>query len=415
MPWVYVIVVIFIAAVFIYALIPDFFLHGLGIGSWKRQFTPGVVLTFDDGPDPDITPLVLDILDRYQVKAVFFIVGQRAALYPELIRLIHSRGHILGAHCQHHRFAWLVMPRRTWREWDECVAGLEHLTGEEVKWIRPPWGTFNLFTWLWLRIRRKQAILWNVEGHDWQVHRSPEDIAKRILGQVQPGSIVLLHDCGGEMGAPVNTLHAIDLICPRIVNDLKLPLVPLELPPWSGWRKLLAGLWERWEQFFAGLYRIERVSSTSIFRISKTRYHGPNLYSPTGQLLAQKDDMVGEIHLDNNRLQSQGLTPGEKGMHLLHLVRRSLPGLARFVANNPDYQNISVLVGLTLISQGVQHLGFQVQELPPTIFIRWVGFWQRQIKRVYNLKTPRTKAVKQNSNNPRLVWISKQQFLENWL
>jgi Predicted xylanase/chitin deacetylase len=415
MSWAYTIPAFFIAVIFIYALIPDFFLHGWGIGSWKRQYTSGVALTFDDGPDPDITPLILDTLERYQVKATFFIVGQRAAQNPDLVRLIHSRGHKLGAHCQRHRFAWMATPWTTWQEWDQCVSTLEHLTGDEVKWMRPPWGTFNLFTWLWLKSRRKQAILWDVEGHDWQAHRSPEDIANRIIKNARGGSIVLLHDCGGEEGAPVNTLNALDLICRRIVDDLKLPLVPLELPEWSGWRKLFLGLWDRWEQFFARLYKIERISSTCIFRISRSRYHGPALYSTGGQLLAQAGDLVGEIHFDNSRLQREGSTTGEKGMHLLHQVRKSLPALARFVANNPDYRSISVIVGLTLINQGAQHLGFQVQELPPTIFLRWMGFWQRQIKLIYNSKPEKIKTINHDGNDPRLVWMSKQQLLENWL
>ncbi|MEA4926553.1 MAG: polysaccharide deacetylase family protein [Syntrophomonadaceae bacterium] len=415
MLWVYTALAFLIAAAFIYMLIPDLFLHYGGIGSWKRQYTPGVALTFDDGPDPVITPLILDVLDRYQVKATFFVVGQQAERYPDIIRLIRSRGHALGVHSQHHRFAWGLPPRTTWQEWDEGVATLERLTGEEVKWMRPPWGTFNLSTWLWLKNRHKQAVLWDVEGHDWQVRRSPEDIVERILKRVREGSIVLLHDSGGDKGAPVNTLNALDSLCRRIIDDLKLPLVALELPAWSGRHRLFIRLWTKWEQLFAKLFKIERVSSTSVFRISRSRYSGPALYSPNGQLLAQKGDLVGEIHFDNGRLQHEGSTPGEKGVHLLRQVRRSLPALAQFVADNPDYQNVSVLVGLTLLNQGAQHLGFQVQELPPTLFVRLMGFWQRGIMLVYKSKPSKTTAVKPKRSNPRLVWMSKQQLLENWL
>ncbi|PKM77132.1 MAG: polysaccharide deacetylase family protein [Firmicutes bacterium HGW-Firmicutes-15] len=414
MGWGYMILFGLILAAAIYTVIPDFFLHYLGAGTWKRQYTPGVAITFDDGPDPDITPQILDILDRYQVKATFFVVGEKAATYPDLIKLIRVRGHYLGAHSQHHRFAWFMSPWETWKDWDECIATLENLTGEVVEWVRPPWGTFNLSTWFWLRIRRKHAVLWNAEGHDWQFRRNPEQIISRILNHTKEGSIVLLHDAGGEKGAPVNTLNALDLLCVKIIEDKKLPLVALEFPQWSVWRKLVVNIWTKWEQLYAILYKVERISSTNVFRLSRNRYKGPNLYSQTGQLLAQNGDLVGEIHLDSIRLQDKETDIGNKGIHILRQVRRSLPVLASYVASNPEYEGIKVFVGLTLINQGVKRLGFQVQEMPTTLFIRSVGVLQKLIILLY--RSPKKARMKKyTQEHPKLVWISKHQLLENWL
>jgi len=77
-----------LGGVALYAVIPDLLLHRLGIGSWKRQFGPGVTLTFDDGPDPEFTPRILEVLKKYHVSATFFVVAERAEKYPDLIQQI---------------------------------------------------------------------------------------------------------------------------------------------------------------------------------------------------------------------------------------------------------------------------------------------------------------------------------------
>jgi peptidoglycan-N-acetylglucosamine deacetylase len=410
----YFIGIMLIAAILSYTLIPDLFLHYWGLGTWKRQYTPGVALTFDDGPNPEVTPQLLDILDHHQVKATFFIVGQRAELYPDLVKLIHTRGHKLGAHSHSHRFAWFLSPGRTLREWDRCVATLEKLTGETVNWIRPPWGTFNLAAWWWLKKHQKQAILWSVEGHDWIVRYRPEQIVERILNRTHDGSIVLLHDAGGAPGSPQNTLDALDTICTRIVQEKKLPLVEMKLPTWSWPHRLVFGIWSAWERLFAYLYNIERISSTNVFRLSKISYKGPELYLPDGQLIVQAGDLVGEIHFDSSRMYYEADNPREKGIHILKVVRSSLPELARFVADNPEYDKISAFTGLTLINQGVKRFGFQVQEVPPTVFTRWLGKYQQLIMKIYHNSSSRSLKQKYSSQ-PRLVWMSRQQLMENWL
>lgn len=403
-----------ITAAAVYTVVPDFILHWLGIGVWKRQYTPGVALTFDDGPNPDITPQILDILDRYRLKATFFVVGERAAAHPALIKLIRSRGHSIGAHCMHHRFAWFMSPWKTWREWEKCIHILEELTGEKIDWIRPPWGTFNLATWLWMKFNKKQAVLWNAEGHDWQVRRNPQSIAARVLRHTREGTIILLHDAGGDKGAPVNTLNTLEPLCRKIIEDKKLPLMPLEFPQWSWNHKLIASLWSEWEHLFENIYRVERISSTNIFRLSRTRYKGPELYAEDGQLLAKSGDMVGEIHLDSLRLQNHETNITKRGVHLIKQARNSMPVLARYIDKNRDYQDIKVFVGLTLINQGAKSLGFQVQEMPATLFIRVVGMFQKLILLFYRA-SDKNGLNKHMQNHPRLVWISKQKLLENWL
>lgn len=212
-----------------YIIVPNLVLRCIGIGSWKRQNASGVAITFDDGPHPDYTPKVLEILKRYKVPATFFVVGENAAAYPELIKEIQGQGHQLGIHCQQHICSCFLNPWETWSKWDEGVATLESLTGQKVELIRPPWGVFNMALWLWLKHRKMKVVLWNVEGFDWLTQQSPEQITKRVLRKTTTGSIVLLHDAGGQPGAPKNTICALENICRKITVEKKLPFVSLEL------------------------------------------------------------------------------------------------------------------------------------------------------------------------------------------
>jgi len=410
----YILFWVLIGAIALYTIIPDLLLHYLGIGAWKRQYSSGVALTFDDGPNPEITPQILDILARHQINATFFVVGKKAARYPDLIKLIQSHGHQLGAHSHNHRFAWFTSPWRTWRDWEECTSTLEKLTGEKVKWVRPPWGTFNLCTWLWIKIRHKQAVLWNAEGHDWLQRQNPQNIASRVLKQINDGSIILLHDDGGDVGAPLNTLKALDILAHKVVEEKKLPFVNLDFPRWSAARIIIFSVWNKWENVFSRFYKVERISSTNIFRLSQKLYRGPDLYSPSGDLLARNGDMVGEIHFDSLRLQDGENSLSKKGIHILSRVKQSLKVLAAYVERNPQYEGIQVFIGLTLINQGAKNLGFQVKEMPPTKTIRAVGLFQKLIMLIYN-SSKKTSMKKYRGNQPKLVWISRQQLMEMWL
>lgn len=406
----------FLAVIFLlwagYAVIPDFLVHRLGIDCWKRQYTAGAAITFDDGPDPEMTPQILDILDRYQARAMFFVVGDRAAKNPDLIKLILARGHKIGAHSQHHRHAWLTPPLATWREWEKCAAALEQLTGEPIACIRPPWGTFNLAVVCWSIIRKKRIVLWNEEGHDWQARRSPEEIVSRILKNTREGSIILLHDAGGEPGAPANTAIALDILCRRIMEDKKIPLVALEFPDWPYWRRLVFRAWEKWEHIYAHLYKVERINAANLFRLAKTRYRGPGIYAADGRLLAEKGDIVGEIHFDSARLQTNETGAWRAGAAALRSVKKSLPGLARYVEENSDYQDIKVFLGLTLIHQGAKGLGFEVQEVPGTLFNRAVSLIQKAIMLIY--RPAGKKCRKKPPNESKLVWITRDNLLNMW-
>ncbi|MDR3599970.1 MAG: polysaccharide deacetylase family protein [Desulfosporosinus sp.] len=395
----------------LYTVIPDLFLHRWGIGSWKRQFSPGVTLTFDDGPDPAVTPRILEVLEKYQVCATFFVVAEKAQKYPELIQQMKAKGHLIGVHSLSHRYAWFTSPWQTAREWTESVRVLEQLTDNKITWMRPPWGTFNLMTWWWFKRHKMRAVLWNAEGHDWDVRRSPAEITKRILKGINEGTIVVLHDGGGDFRARENSILALAQLCEQIVQKLKLPLVPLEFPDWKFGQRLTFLVWEKWEHYYARKHHVERIDATNIFRLEKSIYDGPNLYAEDGRLLAEKGDPVAELHLDNIRLQAKGRDIQKTALKVMHQIRASLPGLARYVAEDTTYDNIKVLVAETLLHRGVKGFGFNVQDLPNTRKGQGIAWLQKMIMRVYH-PAGKNRKNERLGNKTMLVWISRDKLLQ---
>jgi Predicted xylanase/chitin deacetylase len=412
MSWGYWLLSLILGGVAVYTVIPDLFLHRLGLGSWKRQYTPGVALTFDDGPDPDFTPRILEILKKHQVHAVFFVVAESAQRYPELLHRIQEEGHQIGVHSLNHRYAWFTSPWKTLKEWTESVRCLELLTGSKISWMRPPWGTFNLMTWWWSKRNKMRAVLWNAEGHDWVVKRTPGEMTQRILKDIDEGTIVVMHDGGGVHEAHENSVLALDQLCDRIIKERKLPIVPLEFPDWSLQRRWMFRVWEKWEHYYARKNHVERVDAINIFRLEKSRYEGPDLFAEDGKLLATKGDSVAEIHLDNIRLQAKGQDIQKTALKALRQSRESMPDLVRYIVNNPTYDNIRVFVAQTLFYRAVKGFGFSVQDLPDTWKNRGVAWLQKMVMRIYH-PAGKDRKNERLGNKTRLVWISREKLIKN--
>lgn len=396
----------------IYFIIPEILLHHLGIGAWKRQYSPGVCLTFDDGPDPNYTPRLLEILAQENCKACFFITGEKAEKYPELVKMIAEQGHIIGSHGYFHRHAWLMSPQNTFSSWDKSINVIKNITGTEPEFIRPPWGAATLALVIWRISRKKRIVSWNALGKDWLRALSPLVIMNKIIKNTSEGTIVLLHDSGGEQGAPENTLSCLQALCQKIKHDLKLPILPLTFPDWPLHRRLLFRIWESWEQLYAKLNHIQRINDHNLFRLSFSQYKGPNLINENGEILATRGDMVGEIHFDNIRFQSLGTNLQGIGVRALRQIRASLPDLAEHITNDPHNSQIKVYLGITLLNKGAKGLGFYVQDYPYTNG-KLIGLFQKFIMLVYHPAGSKRK-TKLLDKQPRLVWISKEKLIEKY-
>ncbi|WP_066073761.1 polysaccharide deacetylase family protein [Neobacillus soli] len=220
--------------ILLYTVIPYFLSRGLGLNIFKRGVDPSkIAFTFDDGPDPIYTPILLDLLKKNEVKATFFVVGSKAEKHPELIQRMHQEGHLIGIHNYVHHSNWLMSPWKVRKGLEDTARIIENITGVSPVYYRPPWGLLNLFD-LFQRSNYK-IILWSVMADDWRTRGGSEKIKQRLLANIKGGDVILLHDCGdtpgAESDAPRNTINALkdvlkqvetkELTCVRIDELLK--------------------------------------------------------------------------------------------------------------------------------------------------------------------------------------------------
>lgn len=205
----------------IYLFLPYLLTAGFGIGVLKRvDHTDQIAFTFDDGPNPVYTPQLLDLLQKYQMKATFFVLGSKAEKYPELISRIHEEGHLIGMHNYVHRSNWGMFPWTVRRQLDKTALIIERITGERPRYYRPPWGILNLFDLLLLKQYR--IVHWSVMAEDWRSKGGSEKVKTRLLRNIKSGDVILLHDCGETWGAdedaPINTINALKMVLKEVTN-----------------------------------------------------------------------------------------------------------------------------------------------------------------------------------------------------
>ena len=153
-----------------------------------------VALTFDDGPDARSTPALLDLLKEARVEAAFFAVGKRVAAERDLAARIVCEGHLLENHSFAHSNTtnFFTIPRLK-AELAQAQEAIQQATGSAPKFFRPPMGLSNPNVFHAARALGLKVIGWTARGFDTQVH-DPERVVRRIVRQLQPGAIILLHD-----------------------------------------------------------------------------------------------------------------------------------------------------------------------------------------------------------------------------
>jgi peptidoglycan/xylan/chitin deacetylase (PgdA/CDA1 family) len=156
---------------------------------------PEVWLTIDDGPSPAHTPAILDLLDRFDARATFFVIGKNAEQYPHLITAILTRGHEIANHTYTHPSGsfWMAGPRRIAKEIDRCAEHLRSGPDRRARFFRAPVGLKNLFVHPELESRGLALVGWSVRGLD-TIRRDSTQVANRVLGAAKPGAIVVLHE-----------------------------------------------------------------------------------------------------------------------------------------------------------------------------------------------------------------------------
>jgi peptidoglycan-N-acetylglucosamine deacetylase len=185
-----------------------------------------VALTFDDGPDPLCTPRLLDLLQKHNAKATFFMVGQAAERYPDIVEKVAGRGHAIGNHSWDHP-SFLLTSRERRDQIRACAKALAPY-GQPI--LRPPYADQNLWSRLDALRLGYQVIMYSVTADDWLDHDA-EWMKSRVMSRIQNGSVVLLHDSlfryGNERYADREPmLNAVDSLLRELRGRFNFVTVP---------------------------------------------------------------------------------------------------------------------------------------------------------------------------------------------
>jgi peptidoglycan/xylan/chitin deacetylase (PgdA/CDA1 family) len=203
-----------------------------------------LAITFDDGPNPAITPKLLDLLAKHHARATFFLVGKFVRECPDLTREILARGHALGNHTDTHPNLFLCGPRKTEEELKRCADAIRQAAGVEPRWFRPPFGFRS--PWLSEIVHRQgmQTVMWTSIPGDWRVKpaewliKRMDPIAEHARRKLPPGTgygggltgdILCLHDGyhRHQNGDRARTVAALEYWLPRW-SDLGLEFVTMD-------------------------------------------------------------------------------------------------------------------------------------------------------------------------------------------
>jgi len=155
--------------------------------------TNTVAITYDDGPSPETTPRLLDILKSKNAKATFFTIGTNADAFPDLLRRERDEGHLVANHSYNHPQLNAIPEDRVGRELDETSRAIESALGTKPHWLRPPYGATNDRVAAIAGERGMALALWDVDTADWQ-NRNADITCRNAVDNAQAGSIILMHD-----------------------------------------------------------------------------------------------------------------------------------------------------------------------------------------------------------------------------
>lgn len=154
---------------------------------WEIEDEEGIFLTFDDGPTPGVTEWVLSMLDKYNAKATFFVLGKNVEMYPDLYQKILDAGHKVGNHTYSHQKGWKMSLER----YTEDIDFANDLVHSDL--FRPPYAQIKPTQARFLAQRYK-LVMWDVVSRDYNRHLSPKGCLRNVIKYLDPGTIIVFHD-----------------------------------------------------------------------------------------------------------------------------------------------------------------------------------------------------------------------------
>jgi peptidoglycan/xylan/chitin deacetylase (PgdA/CDA1 family) len=190
---------------------------------------PGVTLTFDDGPHPEGTPAMLELLARAGAQAIFFVVGEQVTRRPELVARIAAAGHLVGLHGHQHRLQLRLSAAEVQADLVRGTAAIEAAIGLTPVWHRPPYGIYSDAGLGAARAAGMRPLLWSRWGRDWRKFTTPRKIAARATRGIGGGDVILLHDADfySAKNSHARTAAALALIMNELAErklDTVLPI-----------------------------------------------------------------------------------------------------------------------------------------------------------------------------------------------
>lgn len=401
---------LFFFLLILYTLVPDIWFRFIssvilrkGDASSRRIF-----FTFDDGPHPVYTPEILDILEKDNIKATFFFLGKKAEAFPEIVRLVKEKGHTIGSHGYSHRPVWFLSPNKTREEFEKTDRVIYSILGESPRYIRPPWGGFNLSMVKLLKNCKRPFVLWSLDSRDWQRGISVDRVVERVLRRIESGDIVLFHD-GRWEDISRKTVEAL----PIIIKELRKR--GYEISP------LLECNIHRERKILNLILRVVfTVIDTVFYRVTKTiRLNDPevilsfsinrNRWKPIllrdGTVIKRGDRYV-EIHFLNDAISSilrnhQSLMGASK-----EIKRRLLYSIDKIIEylEDSNLSDIKAFHGVTVLYRIIDANMATIYDINP-IFRYFVDFYEKLILVTYHPEGF-GRLKRRGKLMPKSIWIS---------
>ncbi len=394
----------------VYAIIPDIwfrFISSLVLkrGDKSRKY---VFFTFDDGPHPIYTPQILDILEKNKVKATFFFLGKKAEEFPEIVRLAKEKGHTIGSHGYSHRPVWFLSPSATIEEFKKADSIICSILGELPKYIRPPWGGFNLSMLRFLNNSERLFVLWSLDSRDWQKGTSLEKVIERVLNRIEPGDIILFHD-GRWNDISKKTVEALQILIEKL-RERGYEIS--SLPVYGLYREkkilglLLRAIFTVIDIIFYRVTKTIKLKDPEMllsFSINKNRWR--KLILDDGTVINRGDRYV-EIHFLNDAISNilrnhQTLMGASK--EIKRRIFYSIEKIIEYLENN-DFSDVKAFHGVTVLYRIMGTEFATIYDINP-IFRFFVDFYEKLILVTYHPEGF-GRLRKKGKLIPKSIWIS---------
>ena len=191
----------------------------------------GVAITFDDGPHPEGTPAVLEVLAAAGARATFFLVGEQVERRPELAARIVMEGHAVALHGYRHRLQLRLTPRALAEDTQHGAEVVEQATGTAPTWHRPPYGIYSPAGLAATRAAGLAPLLWSRWGKDWRRLTTARRIAARVTDGLGPGDVILLHDADfySSSGSHLRTAGAVEIVLVELSRRKLCTVLPADV------------------------------------------------------------------------------------------------------------------------------------------------------------------------------------------